>query len=80
MGQYNSLPVLEEWLPKRMPFSREHNLNEWSMYERNKNFRYWSSQATVIPVEFYPAYSKGYLYGYYFDKDYCDIDNDEYIL
>ena len=64
MGQSISYE-LEEYLPKRMPFSKFYKISEWTVYEKNKNYEYWiGKRFCKIPLEFYPDYEKGYIYGY----------------
>lgn len=85
MGAINSTVILEECLPKRMPFSKKYNISEWTIYEKNKNFEYWSKQRfTKIPLKFYPQYTQGYIWGYYLDETKGIIEEDfemeEYVL
>lgn len=77
---------LEDWMCEPIGYSRQHKTSSWDYPEKPKNFEYWfgKDRFTYISREYYPDYSKGYLYGRYKDESYYSFvildEEDEELL
>jgi hypothetical protein len=75
--------ILEESSSQRLPYDRLLKMSEWD-YVPAKNFDYYAGKRfTKISRRFYPEYTRGYLYGYWYEgkdiviNNYGDDDNEE---
>ncbi len=78
MGTYLSREdekKLEECKYYQYPYVKDLKLSVWGGYYMDKNYDYYTGlRMFKVSRALYPAYTRGYLYGYY----YCPYEEDPY--
>ena len=81
MGAWNS--VLNDYAyegstPKSIGYSKKYKTSHWDVLE-DKNYEYWFGEGrfTKISRRLYKEYTKGWVYGYYYENAKFIVDNTE---
>lgn len=73
MGQYISkedFGILEDSSYYQFPYNKELGLSVWNGYKMNKNYDYYTGKRNFkVSRGLYTSYTRGWIYGYYYNPD-----------